>query len=195
VSARAYAAAERRRGQPTAWWGMAIVIASEGTLFAAMIATYWYLRVNSDAWPQGGLPAPSLTGPVVAAVVLALSAAPMLVASRAARRGGVAAARVGLIVALLLQAGYLAYQVGAYRNDLDRFDAGRNAYSSIYYTLLATDHVHVAVGILLVLWLLWKLRRGLSTYRANAAVAIAWYWYFVVLATAAVTATVVSPAL
>jgi heme/copper-type cytochrome/quinol oxidase subunit 3 len=174
---------------------MAIVIASEGTLFAAMIATYWYLRFYSAAWPQGGLPHPSITGPVVAALVLALSAPAMFVAARAARAGRVAEARLALVVALLIQAGYLAYQIDAFHNDLDRFRSSVNAYSSIYYTLLATDHAHVGIGMVFVLWLLWKLRRGITRYRANAAVAIAWYWYFVVLATFAVTVTVVSPAL
>jgi heme/copper-type cytochrome/quinol oxidase subunit 3 len=58
-----------------------------------------------------------------------------------------------------------------------------NAYSSIYYTLLGADHVHVAVGIVLVVWLLWKLLRGLTMYRLNAIQAIAIYWHAVNLLT------------
>jgi heme/copper-type cytochrome/quinol oxidase subunit 3 len=58
-----------------------------------------------------------------------------------------------------------------------------NAYSSIYYTLLGADHVHVAVGIVLVVWLLWKLVRGLTMYRLNAIQAIAIYWHAVNLLT------------
>ena len=45
--------------------------------------------------------------------------------------------------------------------------------------LLGADHAHVFVGLLFNVWLLWKLARGLTTYRANAVQAIAWYWQFV----------------
>jgi heme/copper-type cytochrome/quinol oxidase subunit 3 len=34
----------------------------------------------------------------------------------------------------------------------------------------------VAVGILLVVWLLWKLARGLTMYRLNAVQVVAVYW-------------------
>ena len=42
--------------------------------------------------------------------------------------------------------------------------------------LLGADHAHVAVGILLVVWLLWKLARGLTMYRLNAVQVVAVYW-------------------
>ena len=181
-----------RRGQPNAWWGMAIVLASEGTLFAAMIGTYVYLRFRTPAWPPDGLPRPSLAGPLVASLVLAGGAVLTVLAARAARLGQLARARVLLGASLVVGCGYLAYQVDAYRDSLARFHVSRDAYSSITYTLLAADHAHVAVGVLLTAWLLWKLRRGLTPYRVHAATAIAWYVGFVVLATFLVTATLLS---
>ena len=39
--------------------------------------------------------------------------------------------------------------------------------------------MHVAVGLLLELWLLFKLRRGLTRYRTTAVQATAFYWHFV----------------
>jgi heme/copper-type cytochrome/quinol oxidase subunit 3 len=75
---------------------------------------------------------------------------------------------------------------------LHRFDITRDAYSSIYYTLLGADHAHVFLGILFNLWLLGKLATGLTTYRANAVQAIAWYWHAVNILTVVVIGTLLS---
>ena len=79
-----------------------------------------------------------------------------------------------------------------YRDQLDLFHPSANAYSSIHYTLMAADDAHIAVGVGLVVWLLWKLRSGLTRYRAVGTLAIAWYWHFVDLATLLVTATLLT---
>jgi cytochrome c oxidase subunit I+III len=184
----------RLPAKPAAWWGMVILIASEATLFAALIGTYFYLRFKSPTWPQEGLPEPKVLVPLVLAAVLTASAIPMTIASAAARAGRVAATRLAILAALVLQAGYFAYSLHDFAGQLGTFDISRNAYSSIHYTLLGADHAHVFVGLLFDLWLLWKLARGLNTHRANAVQAVAWYWYAVVLITLAVTGTVLSAA-
>jgi hypothetical protein len=51
------------------------------------------------------------------------------------------------------------------------------------------------VGLLLDLWLLAKLVRGVTAYRIKAMLAITVYWYAVGFITTAVTLTVLSPAL
>jgi heme/copper-type cytochrome/quinol oxidase subunit 3 len=193
TDAAAVARALRGRiGLPAACWGMLILIASEGMLFAAFIATYFYLRFTSPHWPQGGLPAPKLVIPLILVAVLVSTSLPMQLASLAARAGRVAATRLFLLVALIVQAGYFAYEVHDFQDQLRTFDLSRNAYSSIYYTLLGADHAHVALGLLFNLWLLGKLATGLTTYRANAAQAITWYWHAVNLITLAVIGTLLS---
>lgn len=187
-----YALAARPASRPAAWWGMLIFVASEATLFGAFVGTYFYLRFKTPTWPPGGLPEPRLVVPVVLAVTLALTSIPMQLASSAARAGRLAVTRAFLLVALLVQAGYFAYAVHDFADQLQVFDISRNAYSSIYYTLLGADHAHVALGLLFDLWLLGKLARGLTTYRVNATQAIAWYWHAVNLLTLVVTATLLS---
>ena len=49
----AYAA--RRAGLPAGWWGMLMLIASEGTLLMCLVATYWYLRVRQDEFIGGAV--------------------------------------------------------------------------------------------------------------------------------------------
>ncbi|HZT17338.1 MAG TPA: cytochrome c oxidase subunit 3 [Gaiellaceae bacterium] len=186
------AALPRRPSIPAAWWGMGILIASESVLFGCMISTYFYFRFRSPVWPQGGVSPPELVAPIVTAACLATTSVPMQLAAFAARAGRLAATRLYVVAALVVQCGYLAYELRDYNNQLDKTDITRNAYTSIYYTLLGADHGHVLLGVLFNIWLLWKLSRGLNRYRSNATLAIAWYWHFANAATLAVVGTILS---
>jgi cytochrome c oxidase subunit III len=189
----AYAERPAPVGRPAAWWGMVLLIASEATLFGAFVGTYYYLRFTSRSWPPDGLPAPKLVVPLVLVAVLASTSLPMQLASRAGRAGRVAATRLFLLTALVVQSGYFAYSANDMGDQLKhRFEISRNAYSSIYYVLLGADHAHVFLGLLFDLWLLAKLTRGLTRYRVNATQAIAWYWHAVNVLTLVVIGTLLS---
>jgi heme/copper-type cytochrome/quinol oxidase subunit 3 len=175
--------AGRRRGPSVAFWGMAMLIASEATLFGTLIGSYYYLRFGTHHWPPPGTPGPRVVVPLVMAGILATTSLPVQLAAMAARRARVLVARLLLVWALVVQTGYLVYEVHDYAHQLHHSVPQDNAYSSIYYTLLGADHVHVAVGIVLVVWLLWKLVRGLTMYRLNAIQAVAFYWHAVNLLT------------
>jgi heme/copper-type cytochrome/quinol oxidase subunit 3 len=173
----------RRRGPSVAFWGMAMLVASEATLFGTFIGSYYYLRFSTHHWPPPGTPEPRVVVPLILAGVLATTSLPMQLAARAARRARLWAARFLLVWALVVQVGSLVYEVHDYADQLKHSAPQDNAYSSIYYTLLGADHVHVAVGIVLVVWLLWKLLRGLTMYRLNAVQVVAFYWHAVNLLT------------
>jgi cytochrome c oxidase subunit III len=190
-----YPIAVRPAGRPTAWWGMLILVASEATLFGAFIGTYFYLRFKSPAWPPDGLPEPKVVVPLIMTGVLLSTSIPMQLASNAARAGMVAATRAWILLALVVQAGYFAYEVHDFADQLRVVDITHNAYSSIYYTLLGADHAHVALGLLFNLWLLWKLTGGLTRYRVHATQAIAFYWHAINALTLVVTLTLLSAAI
>lgn len=168
--------AGRRRGPSVAFWGMAMLVASEVTLFGTFIGTYYYLRFESPHWPPPGTPEPRVAVPLIMVGILVATSLPMLLAARAVRRGRLWTARLLLVSALAVQCGYLVWAIHDYVDQLKLSAPQDNAYSSIYYVLLGADHAHVAVGILLVVWLLWKLARGLTMYRLNAVQVIAVYW-------------------
>ena len=191
-----YAAATvaRRSGPPAAWWGMLMLVASEGVLFAAFIGSFFYLRVNDPAWPPPGDPEPKVVIPLILVAALTATGPLIFAARRAAGEGRLGAVRALLVTALVVQSGYFAYEVNDFADQIHRSPISTDAYTSIHYVLLGADHAHVFVGILFELWLLWKLARGLTTYRSNALQAIALYWYFVVLLTWAVTGAVLSAA-
>jgi cytochrome c oxidase subunit III len=187
------ATATRRLARPNGWYGMLILVAAEASLFGTLMASYVYLRFQTPTWPPRGVPEPSVTAPVVLALVLVAASLPMAFAAPAAGRGDRRAALAGIACALVVQAIYLGFQLHLYADDLSRFRPSQNAYSSIYFTLLAVHHAHVGVGILLNLWLLAKLSRRLTPYRRTAVSAIAFYWYFVAVVGLFVTATITSP--
>jgi cytochrome c oxidase subunit 3/cytochrome c oxidase subunit I+III len=179
------------RARPNGWWGMAIFLASETALFGSLIGTYFYLRFTSPEWPQGGIEPPSVALPIALTTVLVASTLPLVAAVAAARRGHGRLAWSLTALAFLVQAGYLAVQIISYIGE--KFAISENAYSSIYYTLLGLHHAHVIVGLLLSLWLLVRLTRGLSHYSVVAMRAIALYWYAVAAIGVLVVATQVSP--
>ena len=185
--------ARERRTIANGIWGMALFIASEGTLFGTLIATYFYLQARAGVWPPKGIEAPAAVLPLVLTGALLATSIPMVGAALAAGRGrrGIA---WGLVAAsTLVQGGYLAWQVVLYLSDLDKFSPSGTAYGSIYFTLLGADHVHVFVGILFNVWVMARLVTGLTNYRLVTVRAVAFYWVFVTLLTVLVTLTQVSP--
>jgi heme/copper-type cytochrome/quinol oxidase subunit 3 len=180
--------ARARERFPLGWWGVAMLIATEAALFAMMVGSYFYLRFKNAQWPPPGIPEPKIVVPLVLLGVLMLTAFPMWRAAHSETP------RRWLMVALFVQSGYFAMEVSDFRDDLHQFTPQQHAYGSIYYTLLGADHGHVAVGLLLNAWLLWKLLFGMTEYRRKAIRAIAFYWYAVIVLTIVVTLTVTSPA-
>jgi|1185.fasta_scaffold329215_2 heme/copper-type cytochrome/quinol oxidase subunit 3 len=180
--------ARARERFPLGWWGVAMLIATEAALFAMLIGSYFYLRFKNNPWPPRGIPEPKIVVPLVLLGVLVLTAYPMWRAVHSATP------RRWLALALFVQAGYFAMEVHQFQDDLHHFTPQQHAYGSLYYTLLGADHGHVAVGLLLNLWLLWKLAFGMTEYRRRAIRAIAFYWYAVIVLTIAITLTITSPA-
>jgi cytochrome c oxidase subunit III len=187
--------ARARRAQPNGWWGMVLLICAEATLFGTLIASYFYLRLQTTTWPPAGIDPPSVTLPLVLTALLVGTTAPMLAAARMARAGRTRAAGLLIVVAMLVQAGYLAAQIVLFLNDLSSFDPRATSYGSIYFTLLGTHHAHVVVGLLLDAGLLIRLLGGLTTYRLIGVRAVALYWCFVNAAAVLVVLTQLSPSL
>jgi len=194
VAGEGAAAATERRTIANGVWGMALLIATETALFGTLIATYFYLRFSSPRWPPAGIAAPSVALPLALAGLLVLTTIPVTAAARASRRERAGTAIGLLAVALVLQAGYLAWQIVLFARDAGAVEPKATAYGSVYDTLLLVHHAHVALGLLLSLWLIARLARGVTPYRVVTADVVALYWVFVAVVGMAVTATVVSAA-
>jgi heme/copper-type cytochrome/quinol oxidase subunit 3 len=192
VSTAPYA---QRVARPNGWWGMAVFVATEATLFGTLIGSYFDLRFKAQHWPPAGVPDPKVAVPVILTGVLVATSIPMQLAFVFARRRVASLACPALLVALIVQCGYLAMQIHLYVDDLHRFSPEQTAYGSIYFTLVGAHHAHVLVGILLNLWLLLRLASGVTTYRVVGVQSATFYWHFVNVLAVVVTAVQLSPAL
>jgi heme/copper-type cytochrome/quinol oxidase subunit 3 len=184
-----------RRSKPSGWWAMACLIATEGALFGCFIASYFYLRFKAVHWPPPNETEPKLAVPLILLGVLVSTSIPMQLASTAALRGRLRAARWLLFLALFVGSGYLAMQIQRFHESLQTSRPEDDAYASIVYTLVGGHHVHVAIGLLLNAYLLARLARGLTNYRAVGVQVTALYWHFLNALAVAVTLTTLSPSL
>ncbi len=188
--------ARKRIAQPNGWWGMALFLCSEATIFGTLIATYFYLDFDAPRWPPAGVEAPSVVLPLVATGALVATTIPMFLAARASRAGARRAAIAMLAMALIVQCCYVAGQVLLFRHDLIHFSPKATAYGSIYFTLLAAHHAHVVLGILLTGAVLWFVAvRGLTNYWLIGVRGVALYWYVVNGLAVLVVLTQLSPSL
>jgi cytochrome c oxidase subunit III len=195
VSAEAARIDRSRAARPNGWWGMAIFVATEATLFGTLIGTYFYLRFTNPSWPPAGVPEPKVLAPLLLTAALVATSIPVQVAYNAARRDRVRLAQLALILALVVQAAYLVLQLRLFVDDLDAFSPNASSYASIYFTLVGAHHFHVVVGMLLEAWLVLRLVSGLTRYRLVGLQATAFYWHFVNVLAVIVVLTQVSPAL
>jgi heme/copper-type cytochrome/quinol oxidase subunit 3 len=196
AGAGAATVAQRRRAAPNGMWGMALFLSAEITLFGTMLATYFYLDFDAPRWPPAGIKPPSIFDPSLATGILLLTSIPMWMASRAARQG--ARQRVLWLVfgAMFVQGCYLAAQILMFRHDLNQFRPQDTAYGSIYFTILATHHAHVLLGLLLDGSVLaFVLLRGLTNYWLTAVRNIAIYWHVVNALAIFVLVTQLAPSL
>jgi heme/copper-type cytochrome/quinol oxidase subunit 3 len=182
MSAPAVAVGTRRapaESRPTGWWGMAILIATEATLFALLLATYFYLRFKTPApWPPDGIAEPKVLKPLIATIILVASSIPLALSGRAARRQDARVARAALVAGILLGIAFLIFQHVLVAESLDEFGPRATAYGSIFYTIVRLHAAHVVAGVLLAAWTLlrtWRFdRKAVLAVRVTAL-----YWHFV----------------
>lgn len=161
------------------YWAMVLFCVTEATLFAYLIASYFYLGVSNRSWPPAGA-RPSLTKPLLMTVLLVSSSAVLIFAARARERGARSRYAIGTLLTILLGAGFLVLQVTEYRDRLPYMPPSSGAYASVFYLITGFHGTHVALGLLLLLWTLLADRRGRLASESPLAVKnSALYWHFV----------------
>lgn len=164
------------------WWGMLWLIATEATLFAALIASYFYIRFRSGpAWPPQGIEDPSLELPIVMSAILLSSTLPVHFAESAIKRGHSGRLRFGLALGFLLGAVFLGITWGVeWPEQLADFGPTTSAYGSLYFTITGFHAAHVLVGLALSLWTQVRAWRGAFDATRHLTVQnFAMYWHFV----------------
>jgi heme/copper-type cytochrome/quinol oxidase subunit 3 len=184
----------RARSQPNGWWGMALFLCTEVALFGTVMGSYFYLSFVDHRWPPRGVPYPEVVKPSIAIGVLVLTTLPVWRSVRAARAGRRREATLALLLATVVQMGYLAFEILLWRHDYNTFHPESSAYGSAYFTLLTLDHAHVLLGILLD-WamLAFLVLRGLPRYSTVGLRAVGMYWYVIIFLSVCVYLVLLSP--
>jgi cytochrome c oxidase subunit III len=162
------------------WWGVAGIMAIEGTMFAILAVSYFYLRGNAVEWPPTGVRHPGLGITTLGLVILLASIFPMHRAAKAAEREDLKGIRLWLIVSTVLMVAFLVVRGIVLRSLTFRWDS--HAYGSLVWTAAGLHTLHVVTGTCENLLFLTLLRRGpvedkhMLDLRLNSL-----YWYFVAL--------------
>lgn len=172
------AAIPSARRYPVGWWGMVVLIMTEASVFAALIAAYIFLRASSTTWPQGGIEPPELTRIVPFTFVLLGSSIPLFFGEAAIRRGRVGQLRVALAISFVMGLAFITNQAFEYR-DLT-FGIKDNAYASLFYVITGLHGLHVIVGLLMNGVVQAKAAMGRITAERHLTVSVfSLYWHFV----------------
>ena len=173
---------EASGAQSLAWWGMVLLIATEATLFGILILSYWYLRFRSGpVWPPQGIGAPELKLPLIMSAILWSSSIPVHLAERGIRKGRQGRLRIGLLMGFLLGLAFLILQIAVeYPKQLKISPPSSGAYGTMFFSLTGLHGMHVAVGLLISLWVQVRAWRGAFSETRHVSVQnFAWYWHFV----------------
>jgi heme/copper-type cytochrome/quinol oxidase subunit 3 len=174
-------ARETPAGRSPAWWGMVLFLLTDLTVFAALIASYFYLRFAANpTWPPPGIEVPKLLKPAVLTGLLVSSSVPLIWADLGIKKGDRKRLIVGLLMTIALGCTFLFVQYTEYDEKLAKYKASTNAYGSLFYTLTGWHGFHVLVGVLVLVFVLAAAASGRITKHHHARVrVIALFWHTV----------------
>lgn len=164
------------------WWGMVLLIATEATLFALLIASYWYLRFRSGpVWPPDGLKEPGLKLPLIMSAILWSSSIPTHIADRGIRNGSQSRLRVGLFAAFLLGLVFFILQAAVeYPETWTEHPPSSGVYGTLFFSLTGLHGLHVLAGLVISAWVQVRAWRGaFDEHRHISVQNFAIYWHFV----------------
>jgi cytochrome c oxidase subunit 3 len=184
-------------------YGMIMFIASEVMFFVAWfwiffeMALFHEFRTQSGieevraawaTWPPKGIESvPAWNLPLLNTLILLLSGTTVTWAHHALQTGNRRAAKIGLLLTIILGAIFTAVQVYEYKHILDHnyFFGGEGAensglYGSAFFMATGFHGFHVLIGtIFLIVCLARLMGSGFTTKQHFGFEAAAWYWHFV----------------
>lgn len=164
----------------TVWWAMMLMIAIEATVFATLIASYFYLRLFQADWPPPGVDPPELLLPTLNTLVLLVSSAFMSYGDRGMMHGNVRKLLVGLSCAVGLAVLFLVLKAIEYSHV--SYFWSDHAYGSIVWLIIGFHSLHVLSLVLKSLVIGSLAWHGYFDERRYVGVQInGIYWHFVVL--------------
>jgi cytochrome c oxidase subunit III len=163
------------------WWGMVWLIATEATLFALLLASYFYLRFQSPEWPPDHLHPPKLELPLIMTAILWSSSIPVHIAEKGIEKGKQGRLKWGLALGWLLGAVFFVITVAIeWPETLHEVTPRTNAYGSMFFTVTGFHLSHVLVGLSVSAFTQVRAWQGAFDEKKHVSVQnFAMYWHFV----------------
>lgn len=160
------------------WWGILGVVTIEATVVASLIASYFYLRMGTQAWPPPGVDPPGLALPTINLVLLVASSGTMYWAGWGINRENKLVLTLGTSASVALAGVVLVLRwielsrLGFLWND--------HPYGSIVWTMMGFHFTHVLSAIIGTAVVALLAGFGYFTRERQLGVVVdTLYWYFV----------------
>jgi cytochrome c oxidase subunit I+III len=166
--------------QSPGWWGTAIALLADATLFGSLIFAYFFLWTVSPAWPPRDYRDINLVLPSIGVAALLASSAAIQWGESGNRSGNAKRLRIGYIAAIALAAVFMAAQaIALHAGDIS---AKTHAYGALLHTISGFELVHATVAILMAGFVLWRAYFGyVGKDRPIEAQVAALFWHYTVL--------------
>ena len=173
----------------TGWWAIVLLVMIEATVFAGLIASYFYLFSNATVWPPDGIKPPDILVPTIYSAILLGSVIPAYLGDRALADGNIEGYKRWHVVGTAMLIVFLGIKYYEYSHLDYLWDD--TVYGSIVWIIAGFHSAHVLVVLLKTITtqaLAWK--GFFNQERRSAVQGTTLYWLFVVLAWIPLYATV-----
>lgn len=159
--------------------GLIMFLVAEGMIFMGLFGYYLAARAIVPSWPPAGTPELELLLPGVNTIILISSSFVMHNADTAIKKNDVSGMRTWLAITAAMGIIFLVGQMYEYSHL--EFGLTTNLFASAFYVLTGFHGLHVTVGVLAILAVLWRSRVSEHYDKEHhfGVEAAEIYWHFV----------------
>jgi cytochrome o ubiquinol oxidase subunit 3 len=159
--------------------GFWIYLMTDCVLFAALFATFIVLR-NATAGGPGGAELFDMPFVLVETMILLTSSFTIGMALLAAARGYKTQTMIWLFVTFFLGISFLAMEIYEFQHLIGEGNGpDRNAFLSVFFTLVGTHGLHIAVGLLWMIVVIVRLiQHNFKKTDLNRLALLGLFWHF-----------------
>ncbi len=160
-------------------FGLVVFLVAEGMIFLGMFGAYFAFRSTLAEWPPAGTPELELLLPGINTIILISSSFVIHKADSAIKKNNVRGMQMWFAITAIMGIIFLCGQIYEYKHL--EFGLTTNLFASAFYVLTGFHGLHVTVGVLAILAVLWRSRKQnhYSDEHHFGIEAAELYWHFV----------------
>ncbi len=160
-------------------FGIILFLIAEGMIFFGLFAAYVIYKTTTPIWPPEGTPELELLLPSINSVILISSSFVMHMGQKAIKQNDTVGLQRWFVLTMIMGVIFLVGQ--GYEYTHTGFGLTTNLFTSCFYVLTGFHGLHVTLGVLFILAVLWRSRQpGHYSSEAHFGVEAAEiYWHFV----------------